>query len=354
MNSLFVRLFLLCKDVLQILSNIHTLVRVKLKNVKVLWVFLPTNIGDIVLLMPFIEKMSKKNTVILYNDSLEVSRLLAQDMIHVRLSMNTVIGRRKNFLIVKYFTQRVKSKMAIKGTTFHGFYDVQIFRYLFAHLPKSMKVISESEPFHKFDMSLIHFHNFSVTKLESDESVLKQLGASHQLQYLFTYWLKLKIDISLDEYFAYYLEKRKLFISVKKKVDDRILLPFASKDFRSLNEKQILDLYSKYKCNYLLGVRKKIGELNAKVLKPKRLFKEIANADIVVGVENGLTLLSSLFGTKTVVYIGGGHYGRIVPIARDMNSTSYIHSAEYEECFGCNWKCKFLDLNKGQAPCMSI
>lgn len=352
MNSLFIRLLPLCNDVLQILSNIHTLARVKLKNVKVSWVFLPSNIGDVVLLMPFIEKMSTENTVILYNDGLVVSRLLAKDMRHVKLRMNTVIGRRKNFLIVRYFTQRVKSKIAIKGTTFHGFYDVQIFRYLFAHLPKSIKVISESEPSHKFDVSPIHFHNFSVTKLESNESVLKQLGVSHQLQYLFTYWLKLGIDISLEDYFAYYLEKRKLFISAKEKVNNRILLPFGSKDFRSLNEKQIVDVYSEYECNHLFGVRKKIGQLNAKVLKPKRLFMEIANADIVVGVENGLTLLSSLFGIKTVVYIGGGHYGRIVPIA--INSTSYIHNTEYEECFGCNWKCKFLDLNKEQAPCMSI
>ena len=57
---------------------------------------------------------------------------------------------------------------------------------------------------------------------------------------------------------------------------------------------------------------------------------------LAVGSETGLAHISCAAGTRNVVLLGGGHFGRFMPY-------SYLTSVVCLplDCYGCNWKCKY-------------
>ena len=76
----------------------------------------------------------------------------------------------------------------------------------------------------------------------------------------------------------------------------------------------------------------------------------IKNANFVIGNETGLTHFAYLNKIFTVVILGGGHYGRFLPLPFDF----YIEPVIYNmDCFECGWHCDKIDTNDlNQYPCI--
>ena len=74
----------------------------------------------------------------------------------------------------------------------------------------------------------------------------------------------------------------------------------------------------------------------------------VMNSSLVIGNETGLTHLGYLSGVPTVCILGGGHFGRFLP----WNEFNDVVKCVYNkmDCFQCGWRCKYVNLNKGEVP----
>jgi len=78
----------------------------------------------------------------------------------------------------------------------------------------------------------------------------------------------------------------------------------------------------------------------------------IMNASLVIGNETGLTHLAYLSGVPTVCILGGGHFGRFLPWPEFDDVVKCVYKSM--ECFQCGWRCKYVNLRKGEVPpCIS-
>ncbi|MBI5749195.1 MAG: glycosyltransferase family 9 protein [Nitrospinae bacterium] len=65
----------------------------------------------------------------------------------------------------------------------------------------------------------------------------------------------------------------------------------------------------------------------------------IKHARLFVGNDTGITHASWIMGVPTVMIIGGGHFGRFLPMY-DNGRAVYKH----KDCYGCDWKCMYKDV----------
>jgi len=76
----------------------------------------------------------------------------------------------------------------------------------------------------------------------------------------------------------------------------------------------------------------------------------IKNANFVIGNETGLTHFAYLNKIFTVMLLGGGHYGRFLPLPFDF----YVEPIMFNmDCFECGWHCDKIGKNNlKQYPCI--
>lgn len=73
----------------------------------------------------------------------------------------------------------------------------------------------------------------------------------------------------------------------------------------------------------------------------------IANASLLIGNETGPVHIASLWSIPTIMFYGGGHFGRLLP-------EKAILASRPMPCYYCNWNCSHPDRNKTLAyPCIS-
>lgn len=60
-------------------------------------------------------------------------------------------------------------------------------------------------------------------------------------------------------------------------------------------------------------------------------------SDVFIGNDSGLTHISIKLQKKTIAIIGGGNYGKFLPVSHSENHVRYLFYRM--ECFGCEWKC---------------
>ena len=139
-----------------------------------------------------------------------------------------------------------------------------------------------------------------------------------------------------------------------------VVLPDASSQFRKFplkNWQKLLNLLPKNLKLVQLGLNKfPLKHPNFIDLTGKTSLEEamsiVMNASLVIGNETGLTHLAYLSGVPTVCILGGGHFGRFLPWPEfdDVVKCVYKHM----DCFQCGWKCKYVNLQKGEVPpCIS-
>ena len=71
----------------------------------------------------------------------------------------------------------------------------------------------------------------------------------------------------------------------------------------------------------------------------KDFLNELQSARFVIGAETFSSHYSIALGTPTVVFVGGGHYGRFGPWSI---TSEQIWLTSFRECFQCDWQCSYL------------
>jgi ADP-heptose:LPS heptosyltransferase len=65
----------------------------------------------------------------------------------------------------------------------------------------------------------------------------------------------------------------------------------------------------------------------------------VLNAASVIGNESGLAHIAWLSGIPTALFLGGGHWGRFLPL--DTSAANPFIISKPMDCFCCGWKCKY-------------
>jgi ADP-heptose:LPS heptosyltransferase len=71
----------------------------------------------------------------------------------------------------------------------------------------------------------------------------------------------------------------------------------------------------------------------------KEAISIVSNASAVIGNETGLSHIAYLAGVPTAIVLGGGHWGRFLPIE---GKNPFIITNTLN-CFCCDWKCRYSD-----------
>ena len=87
-----------------------------------------------------------------------------------------------------------------------------------------------------------------------------------------------------------------------------------------------------------------------------QLVEVIRCAALVVANDSAAVHIASATDTKSVCILGGGHYGRFLPYQLEVSSTHQRLPTvlnEYMDCYGCFWRCKYLDASTQLVPCVA-
>lgn len=84
------------------------------------------------------------------------------------------------------------------------------------------------------------------------------------------------------------------------------------------------------------------------------LVNWIQHAQLLIGNDSGAGHIAAACGTPSLIVVGGGHYGRCFPYAPDEAPIRKLPSTitHHMDCFGCNWKCRYLIAPGKPAPCI--
>lgn len=83
-----------------------------------------------------------------------------------------------------------------------------------------------------------------------------------------------------------------------------------------------------------------------------QLVAVIGAAQFLLGNESGPCHIAAALGVRSVVVVGGGHFGWFVPYpgASIDSAPTVVH--EEMPCFNCNWQCIFAVPNGASYPCI--
>jgi len=92
--------------------------------------------------------------------------------------------------------------------------------------------------------------------------------------------------------------------------------------------------------NSLCKIVKHLNKKNLKVydgtLKLGSLPQVIANSDLFIGGDSGMTHLALKLKKSLIAIIGGGNYGRFLPY---KSSEEFNFLFKNIDCFNCEWNC---------------
>ena len=169
----------------------------------------------------------------------------------------------------------------------------------------------------------------------------------------------LSFQIGKEDFFALY---RKFFSNSKTWLSNNyiVILPDASVPYRRYSQakwQKVINSIPKNMRIIQLGLRIfPLEHPNLIDLTGKTSLKEaipiVMNASLVIGNETGLTHLAYLSGVPTVCILGGGHFGRFLPWPEFDDIVKCVYKPM--DCFQCGWRCKYVNLRKGEVPpCIS-
>jgi len=81
----------------------------------------------------------------------------------------------------------------------------------------------------------------------------------------------------------------------------------------------------------------------------------IRRAKLLVANDSAAVHIAIANKTNAVGIVGGGHFGRFLPYSPEQSASGGLSEVIVErmDCFGCNWRCKYLDTNTTVVPCIS-
>tara|TARA_B100000700_G_C14550271_1_gene626203 strand:- start:92 stop:565 length:474 start_codon:yes stop_codon:yes gene_type:complete len=82
------------------------------------------------------------------------------------------------------------------------------------------------------------------------------------------------------------------------------------------------------------------------------LFDIIQGAVIVISNDTGPAHAAIALGTKTVVVVGGGHFGCFVPYPDGVAPEHARFVFEHMDCYHCFWRCHKRTDSQASFPCV--
>jgi hypothetical protein len=87
-----------------------------------------------------------------------------------------------------------------------------------------------------------------------------------------------------------------------------------------------------------------------------QLVEVIRHAALVVTNDSSAVHIAASTDTNAVCVLGGGHYGRFLPYQLEASSAygrlpTVLN--EFMNCYGCLWRCKYLDASTQLVPCVA-
>ncbi len=191
---------------------------------------------------------------------------------------------------------------------------------------------------------LIQCANSWISELEKSAIFLKELGAKGVGELLPLLWVSQEALLFVDAFIkSHAIDHSKIIILCAGALSDQRKYPLYGKalaDF--LYDKEgytVIALGGKNDCA-ITQENVKYLSVNYFDLCGKTSLLEAAafiqRAALVVGAETGLTHIACAVGTKNVVLLGGGHFGRFMPYS-PLTTVVSLPLA----CFGCDWKCPY-------------
>ena len=83
------------------------------------------------------------------------------------------------------------------------------------------------------------------------------------------------------------------------------------------------------------------------------LFDIMKGAALVVSNDTGPAHVAIALGAKTVVIVGGGHFGCFVPYPDGVAPRHARFVYERMGCYHCFWRCHKRDDTKASFPCVA-
>lgn len=87
-----------------------------------------------------------------------------------------------------------------------------------------------------------------------------------------------------------------------------------------------------------------------------QLVEVIRQATLVVTNDSSAAHIAAATDTQAICILGGGHYGRFLPYQLEVSSTHRrlpLVLNEHMNCYGCLWRCKYLDASTQLVPCVA-
>jgi len=79
----------------------------------------------------------------------------------------------------------------------------------------------------------------------------------------------------------------------------------------------------------------------------------LESAELVIANESSAAHYAPFVGTKTIVVLGGGQFGRFLPYGTNISaSRKSLPVFKTMDCFGCNWACRFSVPFGAPMPCI--
>ncbi|MGL5963176.1 MAG: glycosyltransferase family 9 protein [Fusobacteriaceae bacterium] len=108
-------------------------------------------------------------------------------------------------------------------------------------------------------------------------------------------------------------------------------------------ERKITEIFEK-KCDKNIEIINLIGQTNL-----IESINIINKAKLVIGNDTGLIHVATSLKIPTIIFCGGGHYSRFFPYPSKLlgnYTNSSLTISSLLECFNCNWKCRYLLVDK--------
>lgn len=125
------------------------------------------------------------------------------------------------------------------------------------------------------------------------------------------------------------------FLKIAEKIKIPIIL-CGGKNEEKIGEKFL-------KNNFNKNIINKIGKTSL-----YETAKIIKNAKFVLSNDTFAVHLATILRTKSIVILGGGHFGRFLPYPKELENENdkFLPEVIYKKmkCFNCNWRCKYDDI----------
>lgn len=314
-------------------------------------------IGDSFLAIPYFDRLKNENIIIFGGKNLDIFRYFLPDIKSVEI--NAEPFARNPFYRYSKLKEAFGKVSGCKKTVVTSPHRTN-------RIVKAARILTSNEKYVYYGQKVIS--NYRDRSLDSGFNVIKNpyldtknnidIHTEKHLRVLFNSAFHRKIELNEQDYINFYRKFREKDFYLK---DYMVIVTDSAAVYRRFPMEKWQKVLDNIPKNRKIVA---VGKTPIKLEHPNLLnmigktslidsMKLVQNADMVVGNETGLTHLGYMTGIPTVCIISGGQFGGFLP----WNEFEGIVHNVYKdvECKGCNWFCKYVNVQKGEVPlCFQI